>query len=50
MVIKTLKTFYYEASEGIMIKFKSQALHIRRIKTEMLVGVATLSLFQPPGT
>ena len=27
MVIPTLKTCYFEASEDIMTKFKSQALH-----------------------
>ena len=32
MVIPTLKTCYFEASEDIMTKFKSQALHIIRIK------------------
>jgi hypothetical protein len=32
MVILTLKTCYFEASEDIMTKFKSQALHIKRIK------------------
>ena len=32
MVISTLKTCYFETSEDIMTKFKSQALHIIRIK------------------
>ena len=32
MVIPTLKTCYLEASEDIMTKFKSEALHIIRIK------------------
>ena len=32
MVILTLKTCYYEASEDIMTKFKLQALHIIRIQ------------------
>ena len=32
MVIPTLKTCYFEASEDIKTKFKSQALHIIRIK------------------
>ena len=32
MVIPTLKTCYFETSEYIMTKFKSQALHIIRIK------------------
>ena len=32
MVIPTLKTCFFEASEDIMTKFKSQALHIIRIK------------------
>ena len=32
MVIPTLKTCYFEASEDIMTKFKSQALHKIRIK------------------
>ena len=32
MVIQTLKTCYFEASEDIMAKFKSQALHIIRTK------------------
>jgi hypothetical protein len=31
-VIPTLKTCYFETSEDIMTKFKSQALHIIRIK------------------
>ena len=30
--IMTLETCYFEASEDIMTKFKSQALHIIRIK------------------
>ena len=32
MVIPTLNTCYFEASEDIMTKFKSQALHILKIK------------------
>ena len=32
MVIPTLKTCYFEASEDIITKFKSQALHIIKIK------------------
>ena len=32
MVIPTLKTCYFEASEDIITKFKSQALHIKKIK------------------
>ena len=32
MVIPTLKTCYFEASEGIITKFESQALHIIKIK------------------
>ena len=32
MVIPTLKTCYFEASEDIITKFKSQTLHIIRIK------------------
>ena len=32
MGIPTLKTCYFEASEDIMTKFKSQALHVIRIK------------------
>ena len=32
MVIPTLKTCYFEASEDIMTKLKSQALYIKKIK------------------
>ena len=32
MVIPTLNTRYFEASEDIITKFKSQALHIKKIK------------------
>ena len=32
MVIPTLKTCYFEASEDIITKFKPQALHIIKIK------------------
>ena len=32
MTIPTLKTCYFEASEDIVTKFKSQALHTIRIK------------------
>ena len=41
MIIPTLKACYFEASEDIIIKFKSQALHIIKIK----YGGATLQLF-----
>ena len=37
-----LKSWHFEASEDIMTKFKTQALHIIRIKYQMLVAVATL--------
>ena len=39
MVIQTLKTCYFEDSEGIITKFKSQALLKSNINK--LVGVAT---------
>ena len=32
MIIPTLKTCYFEASEDIITKFKSQALHVIKIK------------------
>ena len=32
MVISTLKSWHFEASEDIMTKFKSQGLYIIRIK------------------
>ena len=32
MVIPTSKTCYFEASEDVITKFKSQGLHIIRIK------------------
>ena len=32
MVIPTFKTCYFEASEDIITKFKSQALNITKIK------------------
>jgi hypothetical protein len=42
MVIPSLKTCYFEASEDIMTKFKLQAFHI--------MGLATLPLsFLPSG-
>ena len=44
MVIPTLKTCYFEASEDMMTKFKSQALQIKKPNIEKLVGVATLPL------
>jgi hypothetical protein len=50
MVIPTLKTCYFEASEDIMPKFKSQALHIIKSNVEKLVGVATFPpSFLPSG-
>ena len=38
MVIPTLKTCYFEASEDIITKFKSQVLHIIRIKYQKVGG------------
>ena len=39
MVIPTLKTCYFEASEDIITKFKSQALHIIIIKYWKASGI-----------
>ena len=38
--LKTPKSWHFESSEDIMTKFKSQGLHIIRIKYKLLVGVA----------
>ena len=45
----TIKSWYFEASEDIMTKFKSQALHIIKSNIIKPVGVATLppSFFPP---
>jgi hypothetical protein len=42
MVIPNLKTCYFEASEDIKTKFKSQALHIIRIEYGKASSQATL--------
>ena len=45
------KSYYFEASKDIITKFKSQALHIIRMKFWKVGGVATLpSSFLPSGT
>ena len=42
MGIPNLRTCHLEAREDIMTKFKSQALHIKRIKYRKASGMATL--------
>ena len=42
MGIPTLKCWHFEASEDIMTKFRSQGLHILRIKYWNASGVASL--------
>ena len=39
MVIPTLKTCYFEASEDTITKFKSQALHIIKFKYRKASGI-----------
>ena len=49
MVIPTLKTCYFETSEDIITKFKSQALHIVRIKYWKASGNGNPPSFLPIG-
>ena len=47
MGIPTLRTCHFEASEDIMTKFQSQALHITRLKYWNSVGSGNLPYFIP---
>ena len=47
MVIPTLKTCYFEASEDIITKFKSQALNIIKIKYGKVSGSGNPPSFIP---
>jgi hypothetical protein len=48
MVIPTLKTCYFEASEGIISNLNHKLFVSKESNIEKLVGVATLPLSFPP--